>query len=84
MSPVAIANIGPIHSICHEDVDQRGVKRPSDLKQLQIRKCNFDVSPYRIEPYLFFPWWLVGWVFRIFQCVSRPLQSSCIGSISYC
>ena len=32
VSAMAVADISPIHGICHQDVDERAVQRSSNLK----------------------------------------------------
>ena len=55
MSAMAVADIGSIHGVCHQQIDESTIERPPELEQLQIRKCCIHISSDSGEPHFFLP-----------------------------
>ena len=77
MSAMAVADVGAVHGVGHQDVNKSVVEGPAvGLEDLEIGKSGFDVSLDGVEPGFLFAWFAVSLAARDFLFdVLGPLQS---------
>ena len=50
MSAVAVANIGAVHRVCHQNLGQMFVQWAARLENIELRQRRFHISQDRIKP----------------------------------